>query len=217
MAISGLLEGNTRHFCDCRPSDSGKSKLLGFGMNERISEPVTQTYVRTRWAPEIHSLYSPLGHHIEDEPGQILLRHPVLPRRRQQRLLVTCTRQNVVAHDRPPLDRQVQFTQVYYLGYNMLVQQAPPLLSLSQHSATILYGWENQPRFLAPDAHVVELRGLGAQCPSLYYHDADQAQFLREIRGPGQAEPRRKTFVVFRLPCTRGRGVESCPVLVASW
>ena len=86
--------------------------------------------------------------------------------------------------------------------------------------ATVRYqphGWKNQPRFLAPDAHVVELRGLGAQCPSLYYHDADQAQFLREIRGPGQAEPRRKTFVVFRLPCTRGRGVESCPVLVASW
>ena len=31
MTISGLLEGNTRHFFDCRPSDIGKSKLVGRG------------------------------------------------------------------------------------------------------------------------------------------------------------------------------------------
>ena len=182
-------------------------------MNERISEPVTQTYVRTRWAPEIHSLYSPLGHHIEDEPGQILLRHPVLPRRRQQRLLVTCTRQNVVAHDRPPLDRQVQFTQVYYLGYNMLVQQAPPLLSLSQHSATILYGWENQPRSLAPDAHVVELRGLARSARpstttmrwSCMVHTGQQGP------GPGRVQQKKHFWVVRLALCGREGGrILSC-------
>jgi len=31
MAIGGLMKGNTRHIRDCRPSDTGKSKMIGRG------------------------------------------------------------------------------------------------------------------------------------------------------------------------------------------
>ncbi len=44
-----------------------------------------------------------LGHGIQEKPGQIALRQPVLQRRRQQIELVTITRQKVVAHGSPPL------------------------------------------------------------------------------------------------------------------
>jgi hypothetical protein len=60
------------------------------------------------------------------------------------------------------------------------------------------HGWENQARFLAPDAHVVELRGLGAQCPSLYHHDAGHAWFIRDSRSPGRVQ-QKKTYSGFSL------------------
>ena len=31
MAIGGLMNGITRHIADCRPSDTGKSKMIGLG------------------------------------------------------------------------------------------------------------------------------------------------------------------------------------------
>ena len=43
LAMSGFLEGDTRHVCNCLPSDTGKSKLTGVVLYVRISESVAQT------------------------------------------------------------------------------------------------------------------------------------------------------------------------------
>jgi hypothetical protein len=72
MALCGLLiKGTTISFAIVAHLTPASQRQLGEVRYERISEPVAQTYDRTRWAPEIHSLCSPLGHRIEDEPGQI--------------------------------------------------------------------------------------------------------------------------------------------------
>jgi hypothetical protein len=66
------------------------------------------------------------------------------------------------------------------------------------------HGWENQARFLAPDAHVVELRGLGAQYPSLYHHDAGHTWFIQDSRSPGRIQ--QKNILGFFACLARGRG-----------
>mgnify|MGYP007100014977 CR=1 FL=1 len=68
---------------------------------------------------------------------------------------------------------------------------------------------------MTPNAHVVELRGLGAQCRPCTTIKKPVMHGSYETAG-APAESSKKQFRIFRLPCAWGRGVESCPILVAS-
>jgi hypothetical protein len=113
-------------------------------------------------APEIHSLCSPPGHRIEGEPG-----HP--PSGSQSCHAGGSSDRCSRSHGRWLLPMAALLSArgrhlhiVLPRCQGICATDSTPVFSV----ATFRYqppGWENQARFLAPDAHVVELQRLGAQ------------------------------------------------------
>src|SRR5712692_6528073 len=85
-------------------------------------------------------------------------------------------------------------------------QQAPPLFFPVARFRYHPRGWENQVRFMAPDAHVVELQGLGAQGPSLYHlYHLPPVMHGSYGTAAAPAESSRKNIFGFFARLVRGR------------
>src|SRR2546427_11566501 len=101
----------------------------------------------------------------------------------------------------------------------MFAQQAPPLFFLLQDSATSLVDgktkYDSWPRMLTWESFRDSARN--ARPCTTYHHAAGHAWFIRDSRGARRIQ-QKKHIRVFRSTCAGGgRGLEFCPVLVASW